>query len=161
MRLILSLTATLTLGCAAQRVTDPPPAPIRLAPPAEDGVSVQRVDLGRGLVVDATSDITSKGNGTLNILNQSLFIYDAHDEGDVYEHGRLNVAFTDLDDDGYRDMVITGVVLYTYETGDDVIADREAVTWVYTYEPDANGFALRYTNASFDLADGPEREPYD
>jgi hypothetical protein len=64
------------------------------------------VDLGHGVVEPAIVEVTSKGNGGMTICGQSFRVYDAHNDGEVFEPYMANITFVDVDGDGYRDLVI-------------------------------------------------------
>jgi hypothetical protein len=57
------------------------------------------------------------------------------DDGSYYEGEMLKVEFADLDGDGRREMVISGLVCFTDQKGDHVLR-REAVVFIYALQPD-------------------------
>ena len=59
----------------------------------------------------------------------------------------LNIDFTDLDGDGKREMVISGIMCFTDEKGDKVLR-REAVVFIYALQPNRT-FKQVYRNTDF------------
>jgi hypothetical protein len=62
-------------------------------------------------------------------------VFDSHDDGSYYEGEMLKVEFADLDGDGRREMVISGLVCFTDQKVDRVLR-REAVVFIYALQPD-------------------------
>src|SRR5215831_13504459 len=55
-------------------------------------------------------EVTAKGNGSLRVGNLELKVYDDHNDGIYYEGGLLDIDFCDLDGDGKRAMIISGII---------------------------------------------------
>jgi hypothetical protein len=99
-------------------------------------LSFQRmISVAAGFEMLARIEITSKGNGILGIANLRLKVFDSHDDGTYFENGLLNIDFKDIDGDGKREMIISGIVCITDENG-KVPLRREPV--VFIYKLDAN-----------------------
>jgi hypothetical protein len=92
------------------------------------------IDVGGGRRVPVSVTVTVRRNGTFKVANLSLRVWDEHDDGQVYEDGLLHVEFVDVTGDGFRDLVITGIVRHTGEKERDPVT-REPVTSIYVYEP--------------------------
>jgi hypothetical protein len=85
----------------------------------------------------------------LEISNLKLHVFDSHDNGAFYEDGLLNIEFADLDGDGKRELVISGLVCFTDEKGDKVLR-REAVVFIYALQPNRT-FKQVYRNTDVRL----------
>jgi len=115
---------------------------------------VKKFDLGGGVSANVTIDVTAKGNGYMAVLNLHLKVFDEHDDGAIYDGGLLQIDFIDLAGGGFKDLVISGLVIYT---GEKATSPRssEPVVFIYRFQPKERTFKLVYKRASFDLAEGP------
>jgi len=77
------------------------------------------IKLGDGLTLLAEIAVSPRGNGSLIIGNLELMVYDDHDNGMVYSKEGVSITFTDLDSDGIKELVISGVLVYTGEEDSD------------------------------------------
>src|SRR5215472_9969627 len=120
--------------------------------PAKDGMPGEE-ELTKEIVVApnirlmAKIEVTAKGNGLLHIANLNLKVFDSHNDGVFYENEMLNIDFVDLNGDGKREMVISGIVCFTDEKGDKVMR-REAVVYIYALQSDRT-FKQVYRNTDF------------
>ena len=121
-------------------------------------VHEQTIDVGGGVKFPARLKQTTKGNGALSIANLQLRVIDGHDDGALYAGEMPHVEFADLNDDGFKDLVVGGIVEYTDEKG-DFVRDRESFVFIYRYDPKTNEFRRSYRRASFNLEDGPRAKP--
>lgn len=87
--------------------------------------------------------------GYMALGGQKFYIYDKG----LGESDKLNIDFVDVNDDGYRDLVISGIVK---NTTDNDCYDWECVVSVYICSPKINSFVLKYKRGLFDV--GKERE---
>jgi hypothetical protein len=97
------------------------------------------VDVGRGIRLPVTIEVTVRRNGTLKVANLEVRVLDEYDDGQVYEGGLLHVEFVDVTGDGLKDLVITGIVTHTGAKEGDPVT-REPVTSVYVFVPDKSEF---------------------
>ena len=119
--LSLLLFFGLTLATLANEIW--PDAPTARA--AEENKSVVKtIDLGNGISIKATFDITSKGNGGLDIPGGWIRVYDSHNDGVVYRDGLLKCEWRDEDGDGVLDLVVSGVAQFYGEKGNRVEVER-------------------------------------
>lgn len=86
--------------------------------------------LAPGVVGTARIEVTAKGNGNLHLVNLNLKVFDCQDDGRYYENGLLIIDFVDLDKNGKRGLVISGVVCFRGEKTDTVLR-REAIVFIY------------------------------
>jgi hypothetical protein len=122
--------------------------PLKDGMPGEEGLQ-KEVVMAAGVKMSATIEVTAKGNGSLRIGNLNLRIFDSHNDGSYYEGEMLGVDFADLDGDGKRELVISGIVCLTDEKGDKVLR-REAVVFIYALQPNRT-FKQIYRNTEFRL----------
>jgi hypothetical protein len=124
---------------------------------------VQPIELGKGIKITARTELTSKGNGVLMIKNLELRIYDAHNDAAYFQDALLKTEFADIDGDGYKDLVISGIVIYEIShVGEKMRFIREPVVFLYLYKKTEDSFRLGYKSASFtlDLESGPTQSPF-
>lgn len=115
------------------------------------------IEVGPAVRLTASVEVTTKGNGTLNIGNLHLRVVDAHDDGAKYQNGMAHVEFVDVDGDGWKDVVVIGIVDYTDEKS-DAVRKREPFTFIYRYDPKNKVFRQTYKHATFLLEDGPKSQ---
>jgi hypothetical protein len=122
--------------------------------PAKDGMPEEK-ELTREVIIApniklvARIEVSAKGNGSLRIANLDLKVFDGHEDGAYYEHEMLNIDFSDIDDDGERELVISGIVCFTDEKGDKVLR-REAVVFIYALQFNRT-FKQVYRNTDYQL----------
>jgi len=145
--LIVSVTADGQVLTARDHQVDPNGMP-------NERIRERNIEIGRGVTLRAVVEETAKGNGTLLVGNLRLKIVDEHDDGAVYAGVMPHVEFADFDGDGYRDLVVSGVVEYTDEKGKEIL-DCESFVFLYRYDVQSKGFKMTFKRASFDLTQGP------
>ena len=92
------------------------------------------INVGPNLTLPATIEVTAKGNGFLSVGEVSLGkVYDAHDDGTTFEGFLADIAFKDINDDGFKDVVISGIINTHHEKQDEILS-REAFVRVYLYD---------------------------
>ena len=82
---------------------------------------------GKGLILPVEATGTQKGNGTLQIHNVYVRFYDQHDDGLVYRNGILELELKDINNDGVKDVFITGVLKFTGEKENEVASYKNVV----------------------------------
>ncbi|HEY7773179.1 MAG TPA: hypothetical protein VIC26_08350 [Marinagarivorans sp.] len=118
------------------------------------------IPLGSKLSVEATIEKTAKGNGTIQIGNLLLRIYDVHDDGFVYENELLDFALADLDGDSIKEIIISGILKSTGEEAGDPIS-YTPVTQIYSLNCASALFQAVYPtspNAHLELNNSLENE---
>ncbi|MFK7790444.1 MAG: hypothetical protein AB8C95_13240 [Phycisphaeraceae bacterium] len=108
------------------------------------------IEIHKDVVTNASIGVTSKGNGTLNVLNLSLRVYDSHDDTNLYKDAMLLVEFTDLNEDGYLDLMVTGIYQVTPEQRDGVL-EEHVVVFMCHFDPKTNAFKKIYQQMPMDL----------
>jgi hypothetical protein len=116
--------------------------------PGEERMSKQ-VKLASNMIMAATIEVTAKGNGSLRLGNLNLRIFDSHNDGQFFENGMLDVDFSDLDGDERSEVIISGIVCFTDESGDTVLR-REALVFIYSLQADKT-FKQIYRNTTLSL----------
>lgn len=107
--------------------------------------------LGDDLIMRASMSVTNKGNGSLRIGNLSVRVYDSHNDGFAYKNNMLLVEFTDVNGDGYLDLVVTGIYLVMSETLDDMIIEQHPVCLIALLDPKTGKFTVGYTRKPAEL----------
>jgi hypothetical protein len=152
----LAVLISVLLGSASARAQVLAAADLRDDPKGPPGHRVleTRVNICGGVKLNALIEETAKGNGLLSIANLKLKVIDEHDDGAVYSGAMPRVEFADIDDDGLKDLVVSGIVEYTDEKS-DTVRERESFVFIYRFDAKAEKFRLSYKHASFALEDGP------
>ena len=86
-----------------------------------------------GKAIPASVSVTSKGNGILKFPGGSVKVYDSHDDGEVIDGFMLDIDLIDLNRDGLRDIVISGVTLVVGD-GEDIHKRHRQVLKIYIYD---------------------------
>ena len=102
----------------------------------------------------ASMDFSPRDNGILKFANLKLHVYDPYPNPYFYDNDLLDIQFSDLNKDGYKDLVISGIVNRSHEQKDEVIS-REQVVFIYMFDHKKKMFSLTFKKASFKLQDGP------
>jgi hypothetical protein len=114
--------------------------------PGEKGLK-REIMLAPDVKMTVTIEVTAKGNGNMRIGNLDLKVFDEHNDGTYYENGLLSIEFPDINRDGKRQMVVSGIVCFTGEKGEKVLR-REAIVYIYALQPDRT-FKEVYRNTKF------------
>lgn len=110
------------------------------------------VAIHKDVVTNASIEVTSKGNGTLDILNLSLRVYDSHDDANLYKDRMLLIEFTDLNEDGYLDLMVTGIYQVTPEKGDGIV-EESILVFMCHFDPKTTEFKKIYQQMPHDIED--------
>ena len=113
----------------------------------EDDIAIHKDVVANGRI-----EVTSKGNGTLEVFNLSLKVYDGHDDTAVYKDQMLLIEFTDLNEDGYLDLMVTGIHQVTPEKGDGIL-DESIVVFMCHFDPRTTRFKKAYQQMPRELKD--------
>lgn len=73
----------------------------------------KKIEIAKGIWIDAVFEITSKGNGGVDLPGLGVRVYDSHDDGLVFRDWLLRCEWRDVDGDGMIDFVVTGVPVRT------------------------------------------------
>jgi len=145
---MLSLAASACLGllsCSA----DQPQGVIRIDDsmfqPPIDGIYGSEEWTGTIVIGDdrtelAMVEVTSKGNGHLTICSQMFRVYDSHGDLDLFDPSCLDITFVDLNNDGYRDLVLHGEIVESDD--EEVFIRRVPVLQVYRFDDNLARFEL-------------------
>ena len=116
-----------------------------------DSTCSKTIEIGHGIQFQLTGEITARNHGNIKICNLELNVYAYGCDPMKYENGLLDIDFVDLDGDAYKDIVISGTVLYCDEKIEDLVLRREPVVFIYMFMPEKNVFYCTYRNASFSM----------
>ncbi len=100
------------------------------------------IAIGLDVGVHVKVEVTAKGNGILHVANLKLKVFKEHDSGHVFDGGLLRVDFVDVTDDGYKDIVISGIIRFTGDNGDTIRS--ESVVCLYVFDRRENRFIKKY-----------------
>jgi hypothetical protein len=115
----------------------------------KDGISgslryMKSIQVSSKIAIDATLNVTAKGNGILDFANLHLKVFDDYHDEQVFDHeGLLHVEFVDVDGDGFKDLVISGIVRHMGEKESDPVSE-EALVSVYLYDKSNGEYRLAY-----------------
>jgi hypothetical protein len=146
--LLVLLQSAAASGATVERISRNDLQPLKDGMPGEEGFH-KEVLVADGVKLPADIEVTAKGNGYLRIGNLNLKVFDTHDDGSYYEGDLLNIDFADINGDGKRELLISGIVCFTDEKGGKVLR-REAVVFIYALQPDRT-FKQVYRNTDFRL----------
>ncbi|MCB9397913.1 MAG: hypothetical protein H6510_08860 [Acidobacteria bacterium] len=90
------------------------------------------------LSIKITFRISSKGNGILSLPGLLIRIYDEHDDRLFFDPPLLENEWVDLNQDGYRDLVVSGNAILTDEA--DKISTRHSVKATFVFDPKTQTF---------------------
>ncbi len=124
----------LAITCSGQYIT--PEVDLQPDPNQMPGELVwsKTINVGPNLTLPATIEVTAKGNGFLSVGEVSLGkVYDEHDDGQTFEGSLADIAFKDINDDGFKDVVISGIINIHHEKHDEILS-RGAFVRVYLYD---------------------------
>jgi len=74
-----------------------------------------KIEIAMGIWIDAVFEITSKGNGGVELPGLGVRVYDSHDDELVFRDWLLRCEWRDDDGNGVLDFVVTGVAVQTDE----------------------------------------------
>ncbi len=97
--------------------------------------------IASGIKLPFTFSITSKGNGTITLANDHtlIHVYDSHNEGLYIDGFLLNNYLSDVNNDGYKDLVLKGKVHKTHDKTGEIL-DTVAIYEIYYYDLKHNTF---------------------
>ena len=112
-----------------------------------EGIAGERVyeaviNVGPNVSYLARMEVTNKGNGLLAFANLRLRVFDGHDDGSFYDNELLDVEFVDLNADGYKDVIVSGICIKTDDKGKKL--RQELVTSIYIFDVDRSAFRRAY-----------------
>lgn len=114
------------------------------------GESVFSISLRRDIIIKSKAEMTEKGNGTLQLGNLLLRIYDRHDDGLVYENGLLKLDFIDLDGDSIDEAIVSGVLKSTGEDAGDPVS-FSSVNHIFSLNCDTGLFEQLYSSSAYEV----------
>lgn len=85
---------------------------------AEDKIIKKSIEISPRNLQIMEFNVTTKGNGVISVPGMNVRIYDAHDDGLVFENYLLKCEWKDTDADGFLDLVVSGTAILTGDQGD-------------------------------------------
>jgi hypothetical protein len=107
------------------------------------------VDIAPGLRLPFRVGITSKGNGALTVGGLSIRFYDGHQDLKTFAGGCLSHRLSDIDQDGYKDLVFYGTVEQWGEKG-EFLAQRPVVS-VFRFSPTTRRFVNTLPDSALEV----------
>ncbi len=114
--------------------------------------AVKNVEISKDVTFQAEIEVTSKGNGLLKVANLSqVKVYDAHHDTGLFRDNLLSVVFSDINSDGFKDLVISGI--------NDVYDDKgtligfHPILHIFMFDSGKNGFKPVFSNIDPTLKD--------
>ncbi len=89
-------------------------------------------------------------NMYLSVGDQFFYIYSNLDDDAQFKDNELSFKFVDLNDDGLKDLLISGMVNYTGKA-DFEVYEQEDVVFIYLCDLANERFDLKFKKASFNL----------
>lgn len=77
-----------------------------------------QLELSSDISLPATIRVSTKGNGSLSVANLRLKVYDSHGDTRIYDNSDIKINLVDLDGDNLKELLLSGIVIYTGEKGD-------------------------------------------
>jgi len=115
----------------------------------DNSSQVVTLDVG-GKTIDVKINKTSRNNGTVQIFDSLIRLYDDNEDTYIYSQGYLKLDMLDLDADGVNEMIISGTAFsIDDETGTPVTPSAV----VFIYKLDFNHSKLReiYRNSEVEI----------
>jgi hypothetical protein len=145
---LLALQNTAAPSDKVERISRKDLKPAKDGMPEEEALT-REVIIAPNIKFVAKIEVSAKHNGSRRIANLDLKVFDGHDDGAYYENEMLNIDFSDIDGDGKRELVISGIVCFTGEKGDKVLR-REAIVFIYALQPNRT-LKQVYRNTDYQL----------
>lgn len=98
-------------------------------------------ELGQGAVLNYSFEISSKGNGSLILIDRLLRLYDSHDDAVYFKGGLLSNKLVDLNSDGFLDLRINGTAIISEEKGN--VLEEKSIGAELIYNPSQNYFEIK------------------
>lgn len=109
------------------------------------------IDFGLGLQIPIDFGITSKGNGGFSLPGLFLIrVYDRHDDGSYFKSGLLQNELLDIDEDGYKEILLWGVAIKTDENSERIIGEIPVVA-IIKYDSKAKIFKVIKKSEEIDI----------
>ena len=97
------------------------------------------LEVAPGMVLPAVLKVTGRRNGSLAIADINPRVLDGDDDTEEYVGELLSIYLTDLDGDGFRDLILCGVKEIHAEKVDGVIGYRPELM-VWRFDPQRRTF---------------------
>jgi hypothetical protein len=101
------------------------------------------IEIGHDIRMDASIEVTVRGNGGLKIANLDLRVFDEYEDTRVFDPPLLHIEFADVTGDGYKDLILVGTVKHLGEKEWDPVT-TEPVCSIYIFDPAHRQFIRTY-----------------
>jgi hypothetical protein len=101
------------------------------------------VKIAKGVTLKYSFAITSKGNGSIEFPEIGIRIYDSHDDDITFKPYLLCVQLKDMNGDGYKDLVMSGVAEHWDDKIDGKLLSSNQINAIFLYDPKKNTFVAK------------------
>ncbi len=108
----------------------------------------KQIKIGLNVSFNVLIDVNKRMFGGLSIANLELGYIDGYCDPIMVQNDFLDLDFIDINNDRYRDIIVSGSILYYHDKG-EVVLFQEPVIFIYIFNKQDKKFYLRYHNASF------------
>ena len=116
-----------------------------------DGIEIAKeLIVGHGIKTSYSFGATSKGNGGLTIFGTFIKLLDVHDDSIIIKNDVLNSSVKDINDDGYKDILIWGVAIFTGEKEWDSKEERP-VKAVLIFDKNKKKYTVKEKSPEIDI----------
>ena len=126
--ILILLSLTYSLSAISEELISK--ADIEQLLPAQGVVVTESIektlDIGHGISAHYTFEITSKGNGAINLPGVLIRLYDRHSDLSMFKNGLIKNELIDLNADGYKDIVLWGTAL-SFDDEGKALGESEAL----------------------------------
>lgn len=146
--LVFIVSLMYVLGCTNQVVGDEKKLPPIFSSDVQKEIMSINIPLSDSKVVSGIAELSSKGNGTLQLGNLLIRTYDQHDDGLVYKNRELAINLKDLTGNGNYEFILSGVLTFTGETESDLVIYQSLVE-IITLNCQTRKFELLFNSGNY------------
>ncbi|MPM78269.1 hypothetical protein SDC9_125280 [bioreactor metagenome] len=101
-------------------------------------IARKKAVIGNDAILDAVVEVSAKGNGLLRIADIKPKIFDEYDNTEIFTRNPILVCLTDINGDGYQDLLICGVKKVCDDKGKFLAFRPEFFLWLF--QPERKSF---------------------
>ena len=120
---------------------------------AGDSIIIKKeLNIGHGVKTHYSFSGTSKGNGSVTIFGTTIKLLDIHDDSIIIKDEILYSLVKDINDDGYKDILIWGVAIYSGEKEWDPKEERPVVA-LLIFDKNKKKYIIKHKSPEIDIWD--------
>ncbi len=108
------------------------------------------VQISKNTYAKRIDELSSPDYGYMSLLGQMFYIYNNSKRKTAFVGGSLIAEFKDLNGDGFRDLIISGMVDYRGDS-DFSVGCRKDVVFIYLCDSKLEKYILKYKKSDFDI----------